>query len=528
MTKGYLSLVLHAHLPYIHHPKDPNFLEERWLHEAITECYIPLLKVFQRLKNEGVNYNITISLSPPLIAMLLNPVLQKRYLVHLEKLIELSEKEVERTKDSPDFHEVAKMYQNLLHEAYYIYHVQYHNNLIQAFKELHHSGNIELITCAATHGFLPLLYVNKESVEAQIKTAIEYFKEVCGFQPRGFWLPECAFTPGIDDILKKYEIEYFFVESHGILYASPRPKYATLAPIRSTSGIAVFGRDKESSKQVWSSQEGYPGDFDYREYYRDIGYDLDFDYIKPYIHNEGIRINTGFKYHRITGKTDYKEVYKPEWAKNKAAVHAGNFMFNRQKQIEYYSQFMDEPPIIVCPYDAELFGHWWFEGPLWLEFLLKKIHYDQNIIETITPGQFLDKHPIIQPSTPCISSWGHEGYYDVWLENSNDWIYRLLHKSAKRIINASKTAYNSNDKWHHKLLNQAARELLLAQSSDWAFIMKTGTMVDYAVKRTNTHINRFNIILDSLKKGELDSEWFKEVEKEDDIFPSIDHKIFST
>ncbi|MDK2986369.1 MAG: 1,4-alpha-glucan branching enzyme [Clostridia bacterium] len=527
MAKGYLCLVLHAHLPYIHHPEDPNLLEERWLHEAITECYIPIIKVCNNLKKENVDFKITISLSPPLMAMLSNPLLQKRYLKHLEKMIELSKKEVKRTESLPEFQVVAKMYQNLLHQAYLIFHVQYHNNLLQAFKELQESGHVELITCAGTHGYLPLLSIHRESVEAQVKVAVDYFKETFGFQPPGMWLPECGYFPGVDEILRNNGIQYFFVESHGLLYAKPRPKYATLAPLRCPSGVAAFARDIESSKQVWSAQEGYPGDFDYREYYRDIGYDLDYDYIKDYIHPDGIRINTGFKYHRITGKTDYKEVYKPEWAREKAAIHAGNFMFNRQKQVEYFSQFMDRPPIIVCPYDAELFGHWWFEGPQWLEFLMKKIHFDQNEIETIAPSQYLERHSHIQPATPCASSWGHEGYSDVWLDDSNDWIYRHLHRAAKSMINAARAANRSNNYWHHRILNQAARELLLAQSSDWAFIMKTGTMVDYAVRRTNEHLERFDKLIQSLRKGEIDQDWLEEVEERDNIFPSVDYKVYA-
>ena len=153
---------------------------------------------------------------------------------------------------------------------------------------------------------------------------------------------------------------------------------ATMPPIYCPTGVAAFGRDLESSRQVWSSKEGYPGDFSYRDFYRDVGFDLDYDYIKPYLHGDGKRTNVGIKYYRITGKTDHKEPYSPERAQDKAAEHAGNFMFNREKQIEHLASIMDRKPIIVAPYDAELFGHWWFEGPDWINFLFRKIAFDQK------------------------------------------------------------------------------------------------------------------------------------------------------
>lgn len=525
MSKGYLAFVLHAHLPYVHHPLQENMLEERWFFEAITETYIPLISVFKRLNKEGVNYRLTLSLSPPLISMLDNPLLQERYFKHLTKLRKLAVQELDRTSNQPDFHYVAQMYKKNLDNAHNIFYETYQGNIIKAFKELESEGSLELITCAATHGFLPLLNVNTSAVKAQLRVGVEFFAEHFGHYPKGMWLPECGYYYGLEKELSQIGIKYFFVDSHGILFASPRPKYGTLAPIKTQSGVAVFARDQESSKQVWSSTEGYPGDCDYREYYRDIGYDLDYDYIKEYIHPEGIRVNTGFKYHRITGKTDWKECYQPDWAKEKAAIHAGNFMFNRIEQVKYHAQHMSIPPIIVSPYDAELFGHWWYEGPLWLELLLKKLHYDQNIIETITPGDYLDRHGKIQVSNPCPSSWGNAGYNDVWLEGSNDWIYRPLHKAAKQM---EKLAVSIKDTCEIKkrILNQMSRELLLAQSSDWAFIMKTGTMVEYAKKRTVSHLDNFNNLLNALQNGKIETKFLESLEQENNIFGNINYEVY--
>ena len=290
---------------------------------------------------------------------------------------------------------------------------------------------------------------------------------------------------------------------------------------------AAFGRDWESSKQVWSSKEGYPGDVDYREYYRDIGHELDYEYIKPYIHPQGIRINTGIKYWRITGNTDYKEAYVPDWAREKAAMHAGNFMFNREKQVEHLEPHMDRKPIIISPYDAELFGHWWFEGPMWIDFLARKICYDQKAVKMITPSEYLTEYPTNQVAVPSASSWGWKGYSEFWLEGGNDWVYRHLHKAGQKMaeladrFGADITA-GRKDNLKLRALNQAARELVLAQSSDWPFIMKTGTMVAYAQKRIKVHITRFDRIYNDLVNNTIDKEWLSEIESRDNIFRNMD------
>jgi 1,4-alpha-glucan branching enzyme len=527
MEKGYLSMVLHAHLPYVRHPEFQEFLEEDWFYEAITETYIPLINMFERLINEGVYFRITVSLSPSLMSMFSDPLLQDRYIKHIESLIDLTEKEMERTKWQPAFFELAKMYHEKFTNARYVFVEKYRRNLVNAFKYLDDSGYVEVITCGATHGYLPLSDVNKAAVRAQIKIAADYYKSHFGKAPAGMWLPECGYNPPDDKYLAESGVRYFFVDTHGILHGSPRPKYGVFAPVYTPRGVAAFGRDVESSRAVWSAEEGYPGDTVYREFYRDIGFDLDYDYVRPYIHVDGTRVNTGVKYYKITGKTNDKQPYNPYEAASKAADHAGNFMFNRQKQIEYLHDVLGKKPIVVSPYDAELYGHWWYEGPLWLEYLFKKLHYDQDIVKTINPGDYLDENPKNQVVTPSMSSWGWKGYSEVWLEGSNDWIYRHIHKAQERMIELSKTHYNPGSELERRALTQAARELLLLEASDWPFIMKTGTMVPYANKRVNDHTHRFTRLYEDIKASRIDERWLSEIEGMDNIFPGLDHRIYA-
>ncbi|MCX5749137.1 MAG: DUF1957 domain-containing protein [Candidatus Saganbacteria bacterium] len=525
MEKGYLSLVLHAHLPYVRHPEFHDFMEEDWFYEAITETYIPLINVFEGLIKDNVPFKITVSFSPTLLAMFRDPLLQERYIEHINKLIELSYKEIERTRFEPQFNNLAHMYKDKFENARHVFCDKYRRDLTKAFKWFNETGSVEVITCGATHGFLPLMETAPEAARAQVKIAASYFREVFGRSPLGIWFPECGYNPGHDKFLNEENIRYFFVDTHGVLHASPRPKYGVFAPIYTKNGVAAFGRDVESSKAVWSAKEGYPGDCNYRDFYRDVGFDLDFDYIKPYIHSDGLRINTGIKYYKITGPTDHKEPYNRHWALEKAADHAGNFLFNRQKQAEFLCDYMEKKPIIISPYDAELYGHWWFEGPDWLNFLIRKIAYDQDIIRLTTPAQYLEENPRNQVSTPSMSSWGWKGYSEYWLEGSNDWIYRYLHKAAERmteIANQNKGAYGQME----RALKQAARELILAQASDWAFIMKAGTVVEYAVKRTKDHIERFTKLYEMIKANNIDEGYLSDIESKDNLFPNIDFRVY--
>lgn len=526
MEQGYLSVVLHAHLPYIRHPEHERFLEEEWFYEAVTETYIPLIKMLDALVRDGVEFGLTMSLTPTLLSMMTDELLQNRYVRHLDRLIELSDKEIRRTQGDPYFNPLARMYHGLFLEARDIFVNRYHKNLALAFKRFQQLGKLEIITCGATHGFLPLMEVNPEAVRAQIQVAVQTHERILGSRPRGIWLPECGYYPGVDEFLKEAGIRFFIVDTHAILFGVPRPKYGVFAPVYCPSGVAAFARDVESSKSVWSAEEGYPGDGNYREFYRDIGFDLDYDYMRPYLNGDGTRINTGIKYYRITGQNGHKEPYHPEWARQKASDHAGNFVFNRVNQVQHLKGVMGQSPMIVSPYDAELFGHWWFEGPQWLEFLFRKIHSDQNVFKAITPIQFLEKNPRNQVIQPTFSSWGHNGYAEVWLNGSNDWIYRHLHKAADRMIECARTNPGA-DGWRRRALNQMARELLLAQSSDWAFIMKTGTHVEYAANRTKDHLNRFNALWDQVVKNSIDMPYLESLESIDNLFPDIDYRVYS-
>jgi 1,4-alpha-glucan branching enzyme len=270
MEQGYLAIVLHAHLPFVRHPEYEDSLEENWFYEALTGTYIPLLFVLEGLVEDGVDFRLTLSISPTLASMFADPFLESRFLNRLGKLIELGEKEIKRTRTHPEFNALSHMYHERLVRVHDAFLNRYDRNLIRAFRRLQDLGKVEIIASAATHGYLPLLSVCTSAVRAQIRVGVEHFERVFGRRPKGFWLPECGYYPGVEELLREHGIRYTILETHGVTRAKSRPKYGVYAPIYCPSGVAAFGRDPESSKQVWSATEGYPGDHDYREFYRDI------------------------------------------------------------------------------------------------------------------------------------------------------------------------------------------------------------------------------------------------------------------
>lgn len=525
--KGYFIPILHAHLPFVRHPEYEDALEEDWLFEALTESYLPLLNIMEGWERDGCEFQLTMVITPTLCSMLDDDLLRERYLHHLNQLLELAEKEVERTAPTPEFHGTAQMYLQRFQECRDTYE-RLNRDLLKEFRRFQDEGKLEILACTATHAFLPLLRHTPDALRAQLRVGQETYQKHFGRPARGIWLPECGFFPGLDEYLKEIGIRFFFTDSHGILFADHRPAYGVFAPLYTPAGVAAFGRDMESSRSVWSAEHGYPGDPRYREFYRDIGYDLDFEYIHPYIHESGLRTSTGLKYHCITGKVELheKEPYDRKLALEAAAQHAGNFMFNRQQQVLHLTSLMDRPPVIVAPYDAELFGHWWFEGPEFVDFLVRKLAYDQDDIALITPSAYLEKYPRNQVAMPAESSWGHKGYAEVWLDGSNDWIYRHLHKSAERMTDMARL-YRKPTGPRKRALNQAARELLLAQASDWAFIMKTNTMVSYAIKRTKDHVLNFTWLYDAIRENNIDEEKLLALEQKNNIFPDIDYRVFA-
>jgi 1,4-alpha-glucan branching enzyme len=526
MTRGYLSLVLHAHLPFVRHPDHDRFLEENWLFEAMAETYLPLIQIMEGWLRDGLDTRLTLTLSPTLCSMLADPLLQDRFVRHLEGLLELAEREVHRTHWDGAFHPLARMYLQqfgALRDSYNAC----GRNLLSAFRKFQDAGKLEIITCAATHALLPLLAGHPPSLRAQILVARDHYRSCFGRDPGGFWLPECAYAEDVDLVLREAGLRWFILDTHGVLHARPRARYGVFAPIFTPNGIAAFGRDLDSAKQVWSKQEGYPGDACYRDFYRDIGFDLDWDYVKSVMPVASARSFTGIKYHAVTGSGKDKQIYDRQDALRKAAEHAQHFLATRLRQIEHVADVMDRPPLILSPYDAELFGHWWYEGPEFLDWFMRLAVQSQHAFTLTTPMEYLRHHPTQQVCRPSASSWGEEGYWKVWLNEANEWIYPHLDVAQQRMTELADRFVNPSPLLR-RALNQAARELLLAQASDWPFILRTGTSPDYARKRVKDHLLRFITLHEQLTTTRVDENWLRQIESTDNLFPEVEFSYWAT
>jgi 1,4-alpha-glucan branching enzyme len=520
---GHLALILHAHLPFVRHPEHEHFLEEEWLFEAITETYIPVLQMMQRLLRDGIPFKLTMSLTPTLCAMLQDELLRERYLRHLELLVELSEREIERNQQNPALLQLAEFYFRLFSQSRQFFVDECKRDLLVVFRQLRGTGALEIIASAATHGLLPLIYrQSPAAARAQVLIGRDEYMRLFGEAPNGFWLPECAYTTGLESILQEANIRWFVLDGHGLMHGTPRPQRAVYSPYYTRAGPAAFARDADSSRQVWSVEAGYPGDPAYREFYRDIGFDLPMDHLGPIA--RGVRKFAGVKYHRITGRRGAKELYDPAAAARTAEIHAEHFITERRRQIRELDALRFEP-IVLVPFDAELFGHWWFEGPQFLELVIRKAASEQDF-QLTTPSEFLAAHPTQQTIEPAPSSWGEKGYLEVWVNPTNSWIYPHLHAASERMTEVSRAQAEQPPELENRVVKQLARELLLAQASDWAFLMKTETAVEYATKRTKDHLVRFNRLSGQLAAHEIDQELLQDCEWRDNLFPDVNWRYY--
>ncbi len=510
-TKGEIALVLHAHLPYVR-SADSGSLEEDWFFQALLECYLPLLQLLEKAAEKGQSPKITIGLSPTLLSLLNDKELSKRFPDWISTRLKLLE------NTSREFNNASRYLSEFI-KTQLNYWENFDGEIISRFANLQHLNVVDLLTCAATHGYLPLLREHPEVIRGQLKTAVTEHSRLLGQPPLGIWLPECAYYEGLDNWIADAGLRYAILDGHGLLHGKPRPRYGIYAPICTKKGIAFFGRDSESTLPVWSAKEGYPGDPSYREFHRDLGWELS----EEELNDLGIKSKRplGLKLHSVTGQLvnlENKSIYNPSEAIARAKLHAKLYLQDRKSQLHRLEAEMKNNPLLVAPFDAELFGHWWFEGPIFLSELFKQAK--QENINFTSLRDKLSGTPQIQLCEPSPSSWGQGGYHHYWLNESNAWIVPEWNRASKAIIEIC--SQDSNVKSHLRLLNQAARELLLAQSSDWSFILRAGTTTDIAKNRIHKHLNHFWDLIQVIKKNKkYKISWLEKFESENNLFPMI-------
>ena len=512
---GDLALVLHAHLPYVR-SSEPGSLEEDWYFQALQECYLPLLAVLEAAAADPLqNPRLTLGLSPTLLSLLADRQLNARFPAWLAVRQEL----LAQLDPESELHAAAQQLASTL-AGIAAQWERYGGQLVPRFRRLQAQGVLELITCAATHGYLPLLRSVPEAVRAQLRTAVREHERQIGERPLGIWIPECAYYEGLDEQLISNGLRYSLLDAHGLLHGMPRPRYGVFAPICSPAGVAFFGRDSTSTLPVWSASQGYPGHPAYREFHRDLGWDLSDEQLSAAGINS--RRPLGLKLHRVTGQgcpLEAKAPYDPEVASGQIQDHAADYLAGRAAELTSLASSMQRRPLLVAPFDAELFGHWWFEGPQFLAALF--VNAAALGVRLVHLREVLSSGESLQVCNPSPSSWGQGGYHNYWLNETNAWVVPEWQKASLAMVRRVSQGVGSVQK--RQLLHQAGRELLLAQSSDWSFILRAGTTTQLARERIERHLDRFWRLLDAIDNGtELSQIWLDGVQREDGLFPNLD------
>lgn len=552
MQYGSFVLMLHSHLPFYRKAGMWPFGEEN-LYDCMVETYIPLLNALNELKDEGVRAQVTVGITPILAEQLADEYLQDGFIQYVETRLAAVKEDVERYPDPDVPHSEHLAYLASYYETFYtdtlnVFTGKYRKNLLQAFRELQDAGCVEITTSGATHGFLPLLGTD-ESIQAQIKVGVESYKRHFGRAPKGIWLPECAYRPAqeqddpetgrrvlrpaIEAFLYEHGLEYFFTEYHAIEGSASAEirrdfgvyrdiQYIPL-PNRADTGlstneaywlkdypVAVIGRNNRASFQVWSAAHGYPGDGLYREFHRKDA-------------------NSGMKYWRLTSKDcdlGDKMLYDPALAQHQTKMHADHFVSLVYDLLKsQYDKTQDPDGLVMVSFDTELYGHWWFEGVTWLKHVIRSLH-QCDAVGVKTAGQYVTEHTPKQAIDLPESTWGQGGHYWVWHNQHTSWMWPVIHAAEVRMRQLLRDFPNESDPLKVRVLNQALRELLLLESSDWPFLVTTFQAKDYAVERFEQHVQNFNTLADMIVRGKLDEAALALMEETDNPFANIDYRWF--
>ncbi len=512
-----LVVLLHAHLPDCRRPEHPASLEETWFFEALTESYLPLVRMLDRLTRDGVAARLTLSVSPTLICMLGDPALRERYSRRLAATEQLARQDARAAAGK--HRELAEWHAEFFREMGQLFETRCRGDVLGALGEFQSAGLVELATTAATHAFLPAHQGHPTTVRAQIGVGLDTFADAIGVRPTFFWLPECGYYPGLETAAGAFGLRCFGLETHGVTQAQPPPPRGVRAPVRCPGGALALGRDGEISRRVWSATEGYPGHPDCREFHRDRIHAMDEAALAGWPGGAVHRLPAGLKYWRVTGAQEAKDWYDPAAAAARARVQARDF-------VTRLAAAPENSGIWFAPFDAELFGHWWFEGPLWLEEVFRVLAGEKTVAPA-TATRAAEACATPYPAQPAPSSWGLAGDYSFWVNRDTAWLYPQLDAAARRLeALVARWESASPAGREGRALRQAARTLLLAQASDWPFLIKAATAGEAAVARVTGLLARLSGLCAALESGAVDEAELQRCEATDLAFPRLDLRWF--
>jgi 1,4-alpha-glucan branching enzyme len=520
-----IAIVLNAHTPFVRHPELPRSPEERWFFDAVSETYIPLLEVFDRLDKDHIPFKMGIVLSPILCHMLRDEHLLDRYLVHVDRQIEFGREELIRNADAEDYRNLARIFCEDMAAKRSFFTGRCGRDILSIFDYYQKKGRIEILATAATHAFLPFYTKFPEAVQAQLEVAVSSYRGIFGRSPQGFWLPELGWSAGLDSYLRLYNFGYTILETHGAVLGKPFAERGSFYPVKTPAGILVLPRDYHARRDLEESG-GFSRDPAYRNHYADAGYELPADMVRPFLEARGIRTQTGYKYWAFGVRGEDKRLYDPRLALEKVREHARSFLEARISRLNQAGALMQEQAVSLCAYNADRFGRFWYEGPQFIEALFREGALRQEVQFMHPAGYLYKQNPAsFQTVVPEFSSWGVNGYAEMWLDASNDWMYRHSVRALERMIEIA-DRFPDDTGLKERALNQAAREILLVQSSDWAGMLYGQEHAEYARNQIEGSLRNFTTIYESLGSNYISTEWLTSLERRHNIFPAINYRIF--
>ncbi len=541
MSVGSFVFVLHGHLPYCRKAGVWPFGEE-WVFEAMAETYIPLLDAITDLVERGVPVRLTMGFTPVLVEQLHDPYMLFRFDEYLSAKVAAAEADMARfgAQSEGRLQDLARVHRDRYEKVKASFRNRYDRDIVGAFHVLQEQGHVQVLAGAATHAYLPLLS-RKSSVYAQVRVGCDAYRQCFGANPTGIWLPECGYRPGLGNlerVLADLGIAHFFVDAHAIqggapvgtyrsklaheratAHAAPRPGYTTYLPYRLRgSDISVLGRNERVALQVWSSEWGYPGDGNYREFHK----------------RDSV---SGLHYWKVTSRLvdlASKEIYEPEAALARAREHAEHFVGLVERLLGDFQRETGKSGVIIAPFDVELFGHWWLEGLDWLRWVLEGLARSPNV-DLTTAARYLEQYPPACSIDLVESSWGLGGAHYIWDNEATGWMWDQIHSTEAEMERAVREASRMADAMRKptaadRLIRQAAREALLLQGSDWPFLVTTEQAADYASRRFLEHRHRFTGLVEAFKRQSIPPEVMRdleEIEAIDAVFPDLDESVFA-
>lgn len=558
---GALCIVLHGHLPYVlHHGDWPH--GEHWLYEAAAETYLPLLDCVGEAALYDVAASLTVGLTPVLLEQLAHPRFKSGFAAYLvaQQANAADDRGAFESRGDAQMAQLAHDW-----EAWYARagarFEEIGRDLPAQFAARRREGQIQILTSAATHAYLPLL-LNDQSIRAQLACGAATSAAHLGFSSRGMWLPECAYRPtwehwvpsvlfgdarvrpGLEQFIAGAGIDHFFVDTQlvtgakalgtlqngqvsevsdaQVYWDTKRGWGSPLQPVGVASrpqrpSCFAFARHPQASEQVWSSVVGYPGSAEYLDFHRKHG-------------------SHGLRYHRVTSvgtSLDQKQPYAPQEVDARLYEQGRHFCGVVRALLAAFKRQTGRPGVCVAPFDAELFGHWWFEGPRFLRNVIFTMREDPSV-RLLTAEQALAQYPPDKVVRMPEGSWGAGGNHSVWINDKTRWMWEMEYRAEEQMLGLLRTLPWQTNAEVKAMLQRAGRELLLLQASDWPFVIHSGGAVDYGIRRFAGHCTRFDRLARIAGAsargetiGELERIEIAEADVHDPIFPTIDLRWWS-